>query len=130
VRIGSEVVEQLRLHAVDSYPREAVGLLGGRSGEIVAVIPLTNRAHGTGTTLVSARDLRTAEAELAARGLSRVGAFHSHANTPARPSQLDLRAMRPGQIELIVLVNMDGAGAIRAWSIDDDGYSVELTWAV
>lgn len=128
VRIDSDVVEQLRQHAVDSYPREAIGLLGGRAGAVVAVVPLTNRAPGAGTTLVSTWDLRAAEADLAARGLHRMGAFHSHASTPAKPSRLDLCAMRPDQIELIVPVSVDGAGSIRAWRIDDDGHLMELTW--
>jgi proteasome lid subunit RPN8/RPN11 len=128
VRVDSAVAEHIRQRAVDCFPREAIGVLGGQPGHVTAAVSLTNRARRPEATLVLRTDLVEADAELTRLGLARIGVFHSHATASAVPSGHDRRTMRPGAIELIVPVTLRGAGPMRAWLLTPDGSTVELPW--
>lgn len=124
--LAREALARIRSHAALCYPREAIGLLGGQGDAVRMALPLTN--HAASGTLVHRGDLAEAERALQALGCQRIGAFHSHPDTAAKPSKQDLRTMRPGQIELIVPVTSQGAGQPRAWRLSETGAAVELPW--
>lgn len=124
--LAREALARIRSHAALCYPREAIGLLGGHGDAVRVALPLANQADSG--TLVLRADLAEAEQALQAVGYQRIGAFHSHPDTAAKPSKQDLRSMRPGQIELIVPVTSRGAGQPRAWRLTETGEAVELPW--
>ncbi len=128
LNVETEATERIRQCAVSSYPRETIGVLGGSRNVVRVALPLRNHAKRPGVTLVRRADLVAAEAELARRGLARIGTFHSHPDREAVPSGHDLRTMRRGLIELIVPVRSGSAGWPRAWRLDDDGEITELLW--
>lgn len=106
------VTEQILAHARRDHPREACGLLLGRSGVVEAVVPTANMATDP------AREFEIDPAVLLrchrlARegGPEVVGWYHSHPVGRAEPSAVDsARAIEDGKVWLVV-----GADTLRAF---------------
>lgn len=103
-----------------SYPREACGLLLGRADaaattvvELHAGVNLARDAHARFE--LDPGDHLAAERRAAALGLAVVGAWHSHPDRAARPSEEDRAAALAGWCQVIVAVTAAGAGELRAW---------------
>jgi len=116
--------EDLRRRLADwagaRYPREACGLLLGRVDGTRTVVV---EALEAGNLAAEARarfeldpgDHLAAERRAEALGLAVVGAWHSHPDQPARPSEADRAAAVAGWCQVIVGVTAAGAGALGAW---------------
>jgi proteasome lid subunit RPN8/RPN11 len=143
LRVAPAALARLLDHAGRSYPAEAVGLLvadraapGGDPSplglpelpRISEVAPLVNAARHprTGSVVERSHLIDRIEA-LAERGLKPVGAYHSHPDREARPSEADVRAIRSSTVEVIVAVSPLGAGRPRAWWFEPGRPPVELS---
>ncbi|MDZ4770309.1 MAG: M67 family metallopeptidase [Chloroflexota bacterium] len=110
-----------------AHPDEAGGfLLGTAAGDavsIVDVVPIENiftpeeRYHRYAMT---PQDWMRLEDQADARGLSLVGYYHSHPDSPAIPSVYDRDHALPHFVYLITPIYAQGAGEMLAWHLDDD----------
>lgn len=120
-------VEWLASRARAAMPREACGLLIGRRVDGLAVVERTiearNVAEGDERFEVDPLDHLAAQREARATGLEVIGAWHSHPEGPARPSQSDEREALPGWVHVVVDAR---SGDWLAWSLGSDGRVVEL----
>ena len=94
-------------HARDQYPLEACGLIAGLSGpgqrEITLALPLKNMAQSRARFDIDPRAHLEAIKSIRAQGLVTLGNYHSHPETPARPSAEDLKLYRdPSALYLIL----------------------------
>ncbi len=125
-------------HLVEaSYPFEACGLLVGRVGDTridtVRICPARNlnRERPEDRYLLDPQDFLAADQAARAQGLEIVGFWHSHPNSPARPSQTDLESAWEGYSYLIISVTgaggdgAEGAGAFRSWRLIDNRFLEE-----
>ncbi len=122
-------------HLVEaSYPFEACGLLVGRMGDTridtVRICPARNlnRERPEDRYLLDPQDFLAADQAARAQGLEIVGFWHSHPNSPARPSRTDLESAWEGYSYLIISVTGDGAegaGAFRSWRLIDNRFLEE-----
>ena len=122
--------------ALDGYPLEACGLLGGR--------PWTGR-HGQGRGVLPGRQpgrlrpglrgrpraLLRADRAAEAAGGQLIGVFHSHTHTEGQPSPTDV-AQAPDPDWHYVLVSLrDVHPSVRSWRIQDGKITEEpvvLQW--
>lgn len=112
-------------HCVDGLPNESCGLLAGVKVDdeitIKKVYLLTNidasREHfsmDTKEQLASLKDAR-------ANGYKIVGNFHSHPESPSRPSEEDKRLAFDPSIEYLILSLMEADNPVlRAFGIDKE----------
>jgi proteasome lid subunit RPN8/RPN11 len=97
------VWDTIRSAADAAAPGECCGLLIGRGGEIADAYPARNvAARPTVRYEVDPRDHFAAIRAARARGLTVVGAFHSHPRSAPHPSPTDEAEALPGFIYLIV----------------------------
>ena len=113
-------------HLEAAYPNEGGGfLLGGLNGEtttIADIVPVENvfeaeeQYHRYAMTPL---DWAKLEDEADARGLTLVGYFHSHPDSPAIPSIYDRDHALPTFTYIITQVNQAKAVDMRVWRLRD-----------
>lgn len=105
-------------HARTQAPNEACGLIGGKNGRAVEIIPVENvAARPTTTYELDPAQQVTAMTRLYNNQLDLLAIYHSHPNTPPVPSQTDIRsATYPDAAYLIISLQATTAD-LAAWHI-------------
>ncbi|MCD8190304.1 MAG: M67 family metallopeptidase [Clostridiales bacterium] len=114
--LNQEHLEIMLAHARMELPNEACGLIAGtRDGEdctVERVYCLTNTDHSSEHFSIDPREQLTAIREMRAQGLVPLGNWHSHPESPSRPSAEDRRLARdPGARYLIL--SLQGEAQLR-----------------
>ncbi|MDR1630429.1 MAG: M67 family metallopeptidase [Oscillospiraceae bacterium] len=120
-------------HAKSALPEEACGLIAGRAEAdefyIEQVYPLTNIDHSSEHFSIDPREQLAAVKDMRAKGIAPLGNFHSHPETPARPSDEDIRlAQDPKALYLILSLALEEP-CLRAFRIEGGkvrGIAIEL----
>lgn len=124
LRISANQLAVMHAHAVEGFPHEVVGLLGGDRGAhaVSRVVPLRNeRADSAHNRYqVGALALMRAEQALEAEGVEVVGYYHSHPDHPAQYSEFDRDHALPNMSYLIVSVLAGEVADTRSWRLRDD----------
>ena len=109
------------VHAQKGLPNEACGLLGGRiEGEdqyVEKVYCLTNVDESREHFSMDPREQFDAIKDMRKLGLQMIGNFHSHPETPARPSQEDKRLAYDPKIKYLILSLAKETPVLKAFSI-------------
>ncbi len=120
-----------------SYPFEACGLLVGREEDkrtaVVRIAPARNlnREQPRRRYLLDPQDFLAADQAARAQGLEIVGFWHSHPDSPARPSRTDLEGAWAEYSYLIISVTgaggdgAEGAESFRSWRLIDNRFLEE-----
>ena len=124
VRIRASDVEKMIAHARQELPAEACGLLGGREEngvrEILAVYLLRNTDASSEHFSMDPREQLAAVRDMRGRGLKPLGNWHSHPETPSRPSEEDIRlAYDPAASYLILSLESKTVPNLNAFRIRD-----------
>ncbi len=127
IHIRKELLEEMQGHARQEYPRECCGAMIGSHGpsrkEVLAVLPLDNRRHGTAALkrfLVTADDHRRVERQATERGLNVLGFYHSHPDHEASPSDFDRDHALPWYAHVIVGVADGNEANVTCWTLSAD----------
>ncbi len=128
MKTTSDILDQIRAHGADTYPKEGCGFLLGTvtdDGEnhVTALHRATNRRSENRERRyeLTADDYRDADTAAQAQGLDVVGVYHSHPDHPARPSETDLEeATFPGYTYVIVSVRSGTPEDVTAWTLAPD----------
>ncbi|MDO5532965.1 M67 family metallopeptidase [Sutterella sp.] len=99
--------DRIVAHARSVLPEEACGLIAGVEQGGVRVVKrvylLENTDHSNEHFTISPKDHLTALKDMRAAGLDALGNWHSHPETPSRPSEEDKRlAFDPGASYMIL----------------------------
>jgi len=111
-------------HARKHLPFEACGLLGGRIDEekgrrVEKVYLLPNVDESSTHFTIDKNDHLKAVKDMRSLGLVPLGNFHSHPETPARPSDEDISLARdPRAIYLILSLAKKKKPVLKAFMID------------
>ena len=116
------VVDSIVKHARCDLPNECCGLLLGTSRVIEQAVPARNLRPSPTRYLVDPADHCAAIRSARTRGLSIVGAYHSHPTGPPVPSETDRReATYPEYVYVIVSPGGETgrSGAIAAYRLKE-----------
>lgn len=118
-----EISEQLEA----TYPNEGGGFLLGQGGanqmQIVDIVQVDNvfeEAEQHHRYAMRPQDWMRLEDMADERGLSLVGYYHSHPDSPAVPSEYDREHALPNFVYIITAVLMAQANDMRAWQLRPD----------
>ncbi len=123
--------EDLGRLAVLHHPQETCGLLVGRASDsLVEVVQFAsarnlNRERAHDRYLLDPEDFLRADREARREALEIVGIWHSHPDSPARPSSTDLRLAWAGYSYLIISTSGQAARDFRSWRLTDDHFEEE-----
>lgn len=125
VTISKENYEKILAHAVSELPNEACGLIAGKiEGEdkrIEAVYLLTNIDKSNEHFSLDPREQLAAVKDMRERGLTLLGNWHSHPESPSRPSEEDKRLAYDKTASYLILSLLDRENpALNSFHIEGD----------
>jgi len=126
VVVAAELMERMRRHGEQTYPHECCGFLLGRAEDGLQTIEEVRGQENERTEsrenrfVISPEQFRAAEKRARERGLLLVGIYHSHPDSPARPSEYDRDHAWPWFSYIIVSVKGGKADDAYAWQLRDD----------
>jgi len=118
-------------HARAGLPNEACGLIAGTIDSeneiktIQCVYLLTNIDQSREHFSMNPREQLAAIKEMRANGLSPLGNFHSHPETPARPSEEDIRLAFDSSASYLILSLAESEPVLRAFHIENNQATLE-----
>jgi proteasome lid subunit RPN8/RPN11 len=127
ISITEKLLAEIRAHGVRDYPYECCGLLLGRFREegkfVTETYPISNAREESAKRnrfLIEPEELMRGERYARGKDLEVVGFYHSHPDSPARPSQYDLEHAWPTYSYIIVSTSADRAGDLFSWEQEPD----------
>ena len=123
-------------HARENLPEEACGLIAGKKDgnnkSIEKVYCLTNIDHSNEHFSLDPKEQLKALKDARANGYKIIGNFHSHPESPSRPSEEDKRLAFDPTIEYLILSLMEeGNPVLKAFEIDKEKnvtiHEIEIT---
>ena len=112
--------EEMIAHAREEAPNECCGILAGKDGQALRLYRGVNAEQSPYRFNIDPQDLYRIHAEATALGWRFVAIYHSHPESPARPSEEDIRlALTPGVSYIIVSLQDADHPVIRSFKISD-----------
>lgn len=103
--------EEMAKYAKSKLPHEACGLIAGTveesDKEVKKVYYLTNIDHSNEHFSIDPKEQLEAIKDIRAKGLKLIGNWHSHPETPSRPSEEDKRLAYDSSASYMILSLMD-----------------------
>ena len=112
IMIRQSDFDKILEHALNVRPEEACGLIAGEDGEdgirrISKVYILTNTDHTNEHFTIDPKEQLAAIKDMRASGLKPLGNWHSHPESPSRPSEEDKRLANDSRASYLILSLMD-----------------------
>lgn len=125
MEIKKNIIEAIVGHAKKDAPLEACGYLAGRESVVTASYPLVNIDSSSEHFSFDPKEQFAVMKDARSKGLSLYAVYHSHPQSPARPSEEDKElAHDPGMLYVIVSLAL-GREDVKAFKIGD-GVSEEI----
>jgi proteasome lid subunit RPN8/RPN11 len=118
-------------HAKEGFPLEVCGILGGTGETVSTMYRMTNTDASNEHFMMDPKEQFAVVKELRAKGLAMLAIYHSHPETPARPSEEDIKlALTPDVSYLIIsLVDADFP-VINSYKISSGSVQIETIEAI
>ncbi len=126
IRIPKAIHDDMISHAKEGFPLEVCGILGG-TGETVSVMyRMTNTDASNEHFMMDPKEQFTVVKDIRAKGLTMLAIYHSHPETPARPSEEDIKlALTPAVSYLIISLADADIPAINSYKISSGNVQIE-----
>ncbi|MDR1594276.1 MAG: M67 family metallopeptidase [Prevotellaceae bacterium] len=116
--IPQNIIDGIVEQAFAGLPEEVCGLLVGRENEVVERYPLTNIDHSPEHFSFDPKEQFQVLRKARSQGLRIIANYHSHPETPARPSDEDIRLAYDPDIAYFILSLQDKENPVlKAFSI-------------
>ena len=126
IRIPAYIIDGIIAQAINELPNEACGLLVGSGSDVLKQYPLTNIDRSPEHFSFDPAEQFQVFREARTDGREIIANYHSHPETPSRPSEEDIRlAYDPNILYLIVSLAAE-VPVLKAFNIQN-GVSAEVT---
>ena len=131
IRLSKDNYFKMISHAKAGLPNETCGLLGGTEDgdvrDIREVYLLTNIDGSNEHFSMDPKEQLAAVKDMRGKGLKPLGNWHSHPESPSRPSEEDIRlAYDPGASYMILSLESKEAPNLNSFRIRDGKYEWEI----
>ncbi|MDO4623428.1 MAG: M67 family metallopeptidase [Eubacteriales bacterium] len=124
IRLHSSDYDKMLEHCRKGLPNEVCGLLGGvvngEEKEVKKVYLLTNIDESNEHFSMDPREQLQAVKDMRANGYVMIGNFHSHPESPSRPSEEDKRLAYDPSIEYMILSLAEEEPVLRSFGISKE----------
>jgi len=103
LRIPQQIIDQLFVHAQNGLPEEVCGYLAGIDRDVSKHFPLTNIDHSPEHFSFDPAEQFQVVREVRKAGQVILANYHSHPETPARPSVEDIRLAYDPEISYVIV---------------------------
>ena len=114
--IFEEIIQQAKAEA----PIEACGILAGKNRQVLKRYEMTNTDKSSDHFMMHPEEQFKVVKDIRSSGLEMLAIYHSHPETPARPSQEDIRfALTPDVVYVIVSLQDVNNPALKGFLIEN-----------
>lgn len=128
--ISKQDVDEIIAHAREKLPNEACGLIAGIESNderrVKEVYYLTNVDASNEHFTMSPKEQLQAVKKMRAKGLKPLGNWHSHPESPSRPSEEDKRLAYDSKASYLILSLMEETPVINSFHVEDGIVSKEI----
>ena len=120
LEIPAYVFEQMLEQAQAQAPIEVCGILAGNGSKVEKLYKMTNVDNSSNRFMMEPKEQFAVVKDIRSAGLEMLAIYHSHPETPARPSAEDIRlALTANVIYLIVSLQDANAPAVKGFLLED-----------
>jgi proteasome lid subunit RPN8/RPN11 len=129
--ISKDVYKTILEHCRKEFPLEACGLIAGRKSEalkeVTKVYLVKNVEESRYRFSIDPKEQLEAIRSIRKEGLTPLGNFHSHPETPARPSDEDLKLYLDPGASYLILSLTERLGSLKSFGVRlDNGQTVAV----
>jgi [CysO sulfur-carrier protein]-S-L-cysteine hydrolase len=117
LKIPQTIINEIIEQAKSGLPEEVCGYLAGKDNVVSLRIPLTNIDHSPEHFSFNPSEQFKAVRETRNLGLGILANYHSHPETPARPSQEDIRLAFDPNISYVIVSLANEPADIKSFRI-------------
>ncbi len=120
LEIPRDIFERMLEQARAEAPIEACGILAGSDGRVEKLYTMRNADQSRYHCMMEPKEQFVVVKDIRAAGLKMLAVYHSHPETPARPSEEDIRlALTPDVVYVIVSLRNADAPTVKGFVIND-----------
>jgi len=120
LEIPTNIFEQMVAQAKALAPIEACGILAGKDNKAEKLFEMANADNRSDHFMMEPKEQFAVVKDIRSAGLEMLAIYHSHPETPARPSAEDIRlALTPDVIYVIVSLQGANAPAVKGFLLED-----------
>ena len=126
LQIPKDIHDDLIAHAREGFPLEVCGILGGTGETVSAIYRMTNTDASNEHFMMEPKEQFAVIKDLRAKGLAMLAIYHSHPESPARPSEEDIRlALTPDVSYVIISLAEAAVPDVRSFKISSGNVRIE-----
>jgi proteasome lid subunit RPN8/RPN11 len=127
IEIPTAIHEELIEHARTGFPLEVCGILGGTGDSVSAIYCMTNTDASNEHFMMDPKEQFAVVKDLRAKGIDMLAIYHSHPETPARPSEEDIHlALTPGVSYIIISLADPQRPVVKSFKIEQGKVNTEV----
>lgn len=115
--IKQSILDQIVAHAKNDLPNEACGYLAGNDDVISLGYPMTNIDNSRDHFSFDPSEQFQTVKDARSKGLQILANYHSHPETPARPSEEDIKLAYDPEISYIIISLANGQVDVKSFKI-------------
>jgi len=121
LEIPPDILDQMIAQATAQAPIEACGILAGADGKVEKFYEMTNADAAADHFMMTPEEQFAVVKEMRSAGVEMLAVYHSHPETPARPSAEDIRlALTPGVVYVILSLQDSDNPIVKGFRIESD----------
>ena len=117
MKIKESTYNAIIAHAERDLPFEACGYLAKKNGVVCHHYELTNTDKAADHFSMDPQEQFAAVKDMRAKGLTLYAVYHSHPETPARPSVEDIRLAYDPEISYVIISMLNKERAVKSFQI-------------
>lgn len=129
IRMDASLYDEMIAYARQHLPEEACGLIAGTEDEkgrfIKKIYYLENVDHANDHFTLNPKDQMEAIKDMRKLGLRPLGNWHSHPESPSRPSEEDIRLAYDSKASYLILSLMAKEAVLNSYHIEKEIYEKE-----
>ena len=119
LNIPNDIYEQILQQAKAETPLESCGILAGQNWQVKRFYPMTNADQSNDHFMMVPEEQFQVVQNIRASNLKMLAIYHSHPETPARPSEEDLRLALTPDVVYVIISLQDIKPVIKGFLIED-----------
>ena len=125
IKIPHSAYNEMVLHALKDNPIEACGYLAGINGEVKYAIPMKNTDESNEHFSFDPQEQFDAFKKTKSEGLRLIAVYHSHPETPARPSEEDIRLAYDPNVSYVIVSLASETPVMKSFLIKNKTVEIE-----
>jgi [CysO sulfur-carrier protein]-S-L-cysteine hydrolase len=123
--IPQTIIDAITAHAQRDFPLEACGILGGTDGVVTEQYPMKNTDQSNEHFTLEPKEQFAVIKDLRAKGIEMLAIYHSHPETPARPSEEDIRLALTPNVSYVIVSLAGVTPDVKSYRIESGAVTPE-----